>query len=96
MIYELRMQEVADPTLRDEYMEVYGRALRAANLPGCHGGMIMKCVEDPTKVVVLIGWDSVEAHRSCTKTEAHAKFRETYMPYRTGPSTGGHYIFQEI
>src|SRR5437870_4103748 len=28
MIYEMRMQEVADPALRDEYMEVYGQALR--------------------------------------------------------------------
>ena len=95
VIYEVQIQEV-DPARRDEYMNKYSQSLHAANLPGCDGGMIMKCIEEPGRVLVLIGWDSVEAHKSCTKTEAHAKFKDGYKGYQTAPSIGGHYFFQEM
>lgn len=58
--------EVAELTLdaarRDEFADVYRRAWAEAHLDGARGLQFMLCVEDTTRVAVVIEWDSVEAH----------------------------------
>jgi len=31
-------------------------------VPGCHGARVSRCVERPETYLLLVGWDSVEAH----------------------------------
>ena len=61
MIHEISIQHVA-PEKRDEYIEVFGDILKKANYAGAHGIKFFTSIEDPSRVIVMIEWDSVEAH----------------------------------
>ena len=52
---------------------------------------MMKRVEDPARVVVIIEWDSVEAHTRHRGTPPHTAFRERISAYQTAPTQGAHY-----
>jgi quinol monooxygenase YgiN len=41
----------------------------------------MPCIEDASKVVILIEWDSVAAHRQHRQTPKQNRFREAIDPY---------------
>jgi len=70
-----------DPERRDEFVKVYRRAWKDAGLEGSHRGKIMRCVEDASKVVVLIEWDDVAAHRQHRQTPRQNHFREAIDPF---------------
>ena len=95
MVYEIVVQTI-DPTRRDEYVEGYRRAFREANMAGNHGGKICTSVEDPSRVVLVIEWDSVEAHQRHRGTPPHNRFREAISPYQTQPSDLQHYLVQDL
>jgi heme-degrading monooxygenase HmoA len=95
MVYEVVLQTI-DPARRDEYVEVYREALRQANFAGAHGGKILRCVEDPSRVIVVIEWDSVEAHTRHPGTAAHTAFRERVGTYQTAPSQIAHYLVEDL
>jgi quinol monooxygenase YgiN len=95
MVYEVVISEV-DPARRDEYVQAYKKAWQTANAPGAHTVKIMSSIEDPARVITIIEWDSVEAHEKQRVTEAHARFRDTVQPYRTGPSDLKHYTVTEF
>jgi heme-degrading monooxygenase HmoA len=95
MVYEMVISTV-DPSRRDEYIQAYKAAWQKANAPGAHTVKVMACVEDPARVITMIEWDSLEAHERQRVTEAHAQFRETVQPYRTGPSELHHYTVLEF
>ena len=89
-----------DPERRDEYVEVYRQAWKEAGFAGSHGGKVMCSMEDPSKVVVLIEWDSVDAHRQHTRprpgTPEHIHFREVINPFMTETSKVAHYDLKEL
>jgi heme-degrading monooxygenase HmoA len=95
MVYEVVIQTV-DPARRDEYVKAYKAAWQEANAPGAHTVRVMPCIEDPSRVITMIEWDSVEAHEKQRLTEAHARFRERVQPYRTAPGDLKHYIVEEF
>jgi quinol monooxygenase YgiN len=90
VVYEIVVQTI-DPARRDEYLEVYRKAFREANMAGFRGGKICPSLEDPTRVVLIIEWDSVEAHKQHVGTPPHTRFREQITPYQTKPSDLQHY-----
>lgn len=95
MIYEVVIQTI-DPARREEYLDVFRQAFREANFAGSHGGKILASEEDPARTVVIIEWDSVEAHTRHRGTPPHTRFRETISKYQTAPSQGGHYRVEDL
>jgi len=65
-----------------------------AEQPGCLGTSWGYTTENQRAVVLLVGWESVDAHMKFTKTEV---FKISYLPYVQGvaESKMTHYKFQE-
>src|SRR6476620_4698266 len=70
MIHEIITQHVA-PDRRDEYIQVFGDILKKANYPGSHAIKFFTSIEDPSLVILMIEWDSVEAHTQHRGTPTH-------------------------
>ena len=95
MVYEVVMQKV-DPDKREEHVKVWKDAWKEANFGGSHDVRFLNCVEDPTRVMVLIQWDSVEAHTGHRGTPPHTRFRERSGVHQIGPSEINHYTFEDL
>jgi len=95
MIYEIT-EKTIDPERRDEYVEVYRRAWAEAGFEGSRKGKIMRCIEDPARVIVLIEWDDLAAHRQHRQTPKQKRFIDTIHPYLKAPSINKHYEVDEL
>ena len=95
MIYEIAIQTV-DPARREEYIKVFSQTLRDANYAGSREIKIFTSIEDPSRVILLIGWDSVEAHTQHRGTPTHNRMREINSGYQTAKSDGAHYLVHEV
>jgi len=95
MIHEIVIQHVA-PEKRDEYIEVFGEILKKANYAGAHGIKFFTSIEDPSRVILMIEWDSVEAHTQHRGTPTHNAMREVTARYQTQKSEGAHFNLHPI
>jgi heme-degrading monooxygenase HmoA len=95
MIQEVLFQTI-DPARRDEYVDEFRKAFREANFAGAHEGKILKSVEDPSRVVIVIEWDTVESHTRHRGTPPHNAFRERISAYQTAPTQGAHYEASDL
>ncbi len=95
MIYEIVVFNI-DPARRDEFVEIYGPAIRAAEFPGFRGGQICAALDDPSRVVVVNEWDSVEAHEVTRGTPSHRRFKAIIEAYWAGPVQLHHYTAKDI
>jgi len=80
VIYEL-VHLTVDPDRRDEFVRVYRQAWNEASFEGSHEGKILPCIEDASKLLVIIEWDGVEAHRQHRQTPKQNRFRATIDPF---------------
>lgn len=94
-IYEVVLQTV-DPARRDEYVGVFKGAFAEAAFAGWSGGKILRGIEDPARVVVIVEWGSVEAHTQHIGTPALARLRERTARYQTAPSVAAHYLAEDL
>ena len=95
MIYEVAIQHV-EAGKRDEYVKVFGDVLRKANFAGSHGIKFLTSIEDPTRVVLIVEWDSVEAHTQHRGTPLHDGMREVTLTYQSRKHEGAHFIVHDI
>jgi heme-degrading monooxygenase HmoA len=95
MIHEIVIQHV-EAGKRDEYIQAFGEILKNANYAGAHGIKFFTGIEDPTRVIVMIEWDSVEAHTQHRGTPTHNAMREAVARYQTQKSDGGHFLLHEV
>ena len=95
MIHEIIIQHVA-PEKRDEYIRVFGDYLKKADYAGAHGIQFFTSIEDPTRVILMVEWDSVEAHTRHRGTPVHNAMRELTARYQTQKSDGGHFDLHRI
>lgn len=95
MIYEIVIQHV-DPAKRDEYVQVFGDVLKTADYAGAHGIKFFTSIEDPGRVIVMIEWDSIEAHTRHRGTPAHNAMREVAARYQTQKSDGAHFHLHQV
>ncbi len=95
MIHEIVIQQVA-PAKRDEYIAGFGEVLRKADYAGAHAIKLFAAIEDPSRVILMIEWDSVEAHTRHRGTPAHNAMREFTAGYQTQKSDGGHFVLHEV
>ena len=49
--------------------------------PGCHKVTVLPGVEHPGNVLIMIEWDSVDAHNAAKATPGFAKFVEVAGPF---------------
>ena len=95
MIHEIVIQHVT-PEKRDEYIQVFGDFLKKANYGGAHGIRFFTSIEDPSRVILMIEWDSVEAHTWHRGTPTHNAMREMTARYQTQKSDGAHFDLHQI
>ena len=88
MIYEIAIQTV-DPARREEYIKVFSQTLKDANYAGSHGIKFFTSIEDPSRVVLILEWDSVEAHTQHRGTPTHNRMREINSGYQTAKERRG-------
>jgi heme-degrading monooxygenase HmoA len=62
-----------------------------AGLAGCQSVSLARGVENPASYLLLIEWDSVDAHVDATKTEPFAEFRALAGPHFDGPAAMEHF-----
>ena len=95
MIHEIVIQHVV-PEKRDEYIQVFGDILKKANYAGAHDIKFFTSIEDPSRVILMIEWDSVAAHTQHRGTPTHNAMREATARYQTQKSDGGHFNLRQV
>jgi heme-degrading monooxygenase HmoA len=95
MIQEIVIQHV-QPDKRDEYIQVFGEFLTKANYAGSHRIKFLASIEDPGRVILMVEWDSVEAHTRIRGTPTYNAMRELTGKYQTAKSDGGHFILHDV
>jgi quinol monooxygenase YgiN len=95
MIYEILTQHV-EPEKRDEYIKVFGDILKKANYAGSHAINFFTSIEEPSRVILMIAWDSVEAHTQHRGTPTHNAMREATARYQTQKGDGGHFVLHQV
>jgi heme-degrading monooxygenase HmoA len=61
---------------------------------GCRSLMFGRGVEEPTKVMLVVVWDSLELHKAATQTADFAQFSGTLRGFVTG-AKAGHFAVSE-
>lgn len=59
--------------------------------PGCHGARLLSGVESPGWFILLIGWDSVEAHNGFRQSERFTAWRAAIGPFFATDPTIEHF-----
>jgi len=83
--------EIADIAVLPERQEGFADAVReglgfVAQTPGFRGARLTRCVETPTRFVLLIEWDSVEAHTVAFRQSGNfARWRAVVGPFFDRP-----------
>jgi quinol monooxygenase YgiN len=94
VIYE-EVHITVDPEKREEFVTVYRKAWKDAAFEGSHLGKIMREIEDPSKIAVLIEWDELAAHRQHRGSAKSANFRAAIDPYMKHWAAW-HYEYEEL
>ena len=95
MIYEIAIQTV-DPARREEYIKVFSQTLKDANYAGSHGIKFFTSIEDPSRVVLILEWDSVEAHTHNAVPRPTTACGRSIQATRRPKSDGAHYLVHEV
>jgi heme-degrading monooxygenase HmoA len=82
------------PGQEDAFAAAYATARETlATTPGCQSVRMTHCVESPAKFVVLVEWDSIDAHlENFRATERFTTWRGLIGPYFDGAPLVEHYI----
>ena len=59
---------------------------------GCRNVSLARGVESPAKYLLLIEWDSLEAHRAFTRTPGFEQFRSLAGPFFAGRPNTEHFL----
>ncbi|MCG7205057.1 antibiotic biosynthesis monooxygenase family protein [Streptomyces arenae] len=76
-----------------EFQEVFGKAREVlAGADGFRWAELLSCVERPRVFLLLVGWDSVEAHTAgFRESERFARWRALVGPFFAAPPAVEHY-----
>ena len=82
------------PGSEDDFAAAY-RSVRdlVASTPGCRSVRLARGVESPSRFVLLVEWDSVEAHeQNFRASDRFTQWRAAIGPYFAGPPQVEHFI----
>ena len=93
MVLEVALIDVT-PGQEDDFAAAYARARPIlAEAQGCRSVRMTRGVESPTRFVLLVEWDSVEAHDvNFRQTERFGRWRGLIGPYFAGPPLVEHFV----
>lgn len=91
MVLEVALIDVK-PGSEEAFAEAYGQAQSlVAQTPGCRSMRMTREVETPTRFVLLVEWDSLEAHDAFRSGERFPQWRGLVGPHFAGPPQVEHY-----
>lgn len=93
MVLEVAIISVK-PGEEDEFADAY-RGVREvlATTPGCRSVRMTRGIESPSRFVLLVEWDSVEAHeRNFRATERFTTWRAAIGPHFAEPPHVEHFV----
>ena len=93
MVLEVAIIEVT-PGSEDDFAAAYAKAYPlVATTEGCRTVRMTRGIESPSRFVLLIEWDSVEAHeRNFRDSERFPQWRGLIGPYFAAPPLVEHYV----
>ncbi|WP_406078921.1 antibiotic biosynthesis monooxygenase family protein [Micromonospora sp. NBC_00858] len=93
MVLEVALIDVL-PGHEDEFAAAYAQGHPVlAGAPGCRSVRMTRGIESPTRFVLLVEWDSVDAHNDNFRaTERFTRWRELIGPHFAGPPLVEHFI----
>jgi heme-degrading monooxygenase HmoA len=92
MVMEIALIDVQEGR-EDEFAAAYAKAREVlAGTPGCHSVRMTRGIETPTRFVLLVEWDSVEAHiENFRATDRFTQWRGLIGPYFDGAPRVEHF-----
>jgi len=93
VVTEIAVIEIA-PGQEDAFAEAYRQVRHeVADTPGCRSLRLTRGVESPSRFVLLVEWDSVEAHeRNFRGSERFTRWRAGIGPHFARPPQVEHYV----
>ncbi|MGC8498323.1 MAG: antibiotic biosynthesis monooxygenase family protein [Acidimicrobiales bacterium] len=77
--------------------DAFAAAVRTAfpiieSAPGCHGAEVRVQHEDPSVYLLIVQWDSVQAHQAFRASELYERWRAATHPYYAVPPEVTHFL----
>ncbi|WP_320066979.1 antibiotic biosynthesis monooxygenase family protein [Micromonospora sp. RTGN7] len=93
MVLEVALIDVI-PGHEDEFAAAYTQGHEVlATAPGCRSVRMTRGIESPSRFVLLVEWESVEAHeKNFRATERFTRWRELIGPHFAGPPLVEHFV----
>ncbi|MEH1168814.1 antibiotic biosynthesis monooxygenase [Micromonospora sp. CPCC 205539] len=93
MVLEVALIDVL-PGHEDAFAAAYAQAHAVlAGTPGLHSVRMTRGIESPSRFVLLVEWDSVEAHeKNFRATDRFTQWRALIGPHFDGPPRVEHFI----
>ena len=97
MVLEVALIDVK-PGEEDAFAAAYGTARATlAGTAGCHTVRMTRGIESPERFVLLVEWDSVEAHdQNFRQTERFTTWRGLIGPFFAGPPLVEHFTDVDV
>ena len=92
MILEVALIDIG-PGQEEAFIAAYAQARSiVAGTPGCRTVRMTRGIESPSRFVLLVEWDSVEAHvKNFRETERFGTWRGLIGPYFAAPPVVEHF-----
>ena len=92
MVIEVALIEVV-PGQEDDFAAAYAEARHlVATTPGCRSVRMTRGIESPSRFVLLVEWDSVEAHeQNFRASERFPQWRALIGPHFAAPPVVEHF-----
>jgi heme-degrading monooxygenase HmoA len=92
MVLEVALIDVGSG-MEEQFINAYRTAHTLLDgTPGCRSVRMTRGIETPFRFVMLVEWDTVEAHRNNFRgTDRFAKWREIIGPYFAGEPVVEHF-----
>jgi len=93
MVLEVALIEVR-PEQEDAFAVAYRQArAEVATTPGCRSIRMTRGVESPSRFVLLVEWDSLDAHLPGFRgTDRFVRWRQAIGPHLAAPPVVEHYL----
>ncbi|MEU6021380.1 antibiotic biosynthesis monooxygenase family protein [Micromonospora sp. NPDC047134] len=93
MVLEVALIDVV-PGQEDAFAAAYAEGHPVlASTPGCRSVRMTRGIESPSRFVLLVEWDSVEAHeQNFRASERFLRWRELIGPYFASPPRVEHFV----
>jgi len=92
MVIEVALIEVV-PGQEDDFAAAYAKARQLViTTPGCRSVRMSRGIESPSRFVLLVEWDSVEAHiKNFRESERFPQWRALIGPHFAAPPVVEHF-----